>query len=199
MFLEGSKYFAALSLPACLIIAVFAKPIMSVWMGGEFAENTWMILMLIAAISSIGALSTVPTHVAIGLGYTRLRSRFSIVTVLLYLVFLPVLTYFFGLYGALASIFIAGNIPGMVFVAYFAKKIMKISVMAYFENVTRFHLLPIFIAAFVLVSGWGKEISASIWGLVFAGGVAAVYFIIMMATGWLPITNEIWKLKNKNA
>lgn len=199
VFIEGSKYFAALSLPACLIIIVFARPIMILWMGGPFAEETWLILAMLASVSSIGALSTVPTHVAIGLGYTKLRSIFSVITVVLYVLLLPLLTDVWQIYGVIASVFFASTVPGIVFVLYFSEKILDIPLFYYLRRVVGFHLVPITLTVIFLSTGVGGILPASLFSITAAVLTAGIYFGGMISLGWLPIASSIWKLINKNA
>lgn len=199
VFIEGSKYFAALSLPACLIIIAFARPIMILWMGADFAEETWLILALLASVSSIGALSTVPTHVAIGLGYTKLRSIFSVITVILYVLLLPVLTDAGQIYGVIAAVFFASTVPGIVFILYFSEKILGISLFYFLKRVIGFHLLPIIITVVYVSTGASGMLSGSVLSILAAVLTAGLYFGGMISFGWLPIANVIWKLINKNA
>ena len=43
LFIDSSKIFAALAFPLLLLTTVFSKPILTVWMGADFAKKSWTV------------------------------------------------------------------------------------------------------------------------------------------------------------
>lgn len=142
VLLSVSFFFSAIAIPVALFISVFSKPILSVWMGQEFASHTWFILTLICISSVIGSFSTIPNQVVIGTGNSKLLGYFSILTVISYCIFLPVFTRFYLLTGASLGLLVTS--VTLIFVVI--RKItvhLEISTQKYIQEVFSAHLLPI--------------------------------------------------------
>ncbi len=196
IFTHGSRWFAAIAVPLFLMTAVFSKTILHLWMGQEFAEKGWVVLMVLSFGAIIGSISTVPNLVTMGLGYSKVISVFSLFTVLCYVILVPLLTKFFGIVGAAWAIFFA-QIPGLFLIIYEARVIMGLNVFEYFRESLGFHLVPC-IGAIVFVSLTAKNPmlygNAWIFGCV---AVMVIYFGAMALSGWLPVGEVLRRVKGK--
>lgn len=101
-----SAGFTAFAIPVSLFIAVFSKQVLTVWMGAEFAEQSWLILSLLSISSLVGSFSTIPNQVVLGVGNSRLLGYFSIMAVLLYSILLPLLGKLFLLTGVAVGLLV---------------------------------------------------------------------------------------------
>jgi O-antigen/teichoic acid export membrane protein len=152
IFLKASSLFVAISLPLSLFIALFSKGIMTLWMGSDFAENSWMVLTILCISSTIGGFSAVPNLVILGMGNSKLIGIFSVITIVSYIIFLPFFTKFFGIIGASCALLITS----LIVISYVIKKtnnFVGVKFTDYWKNVFSVHILPafLFLMAGVLV------------------------------------------------
>ncbi len=192
-FVEGSKIFAALSIPVFLMIFIFSKPILLTWMGTEFAEKGWLVLSLLAISSLIGSLTTVPNLITMGLGYSKVIGIFSIFTVVFYIVLLPSFTKFWGIQGTAVAMLVA-TIPGITLVGYECSKIIHVEIWHYAKNVISFHIIPLAASLFYVILFKNFEICSTT--LVFTIPVALLvsYFTLMIVFKWIPLVRIIKRL-----
>ncbi|MEI6437332.1 MAG: oligosaccharide flippase family protein [Candidatus Omnitrophota bacterium] len=185
VFLKTTKLFVSLSMPVFLALAVFAGPILNLWMGPEFAQKGWRVLMVLSLGSILGSITTVPNLIAMGLGQSKIISLFSVFTVLAYAVFMPFFTKWWGIEGAAWAILFA-QIPGIFLVFYEIKNIFKLPLMSSLWEILAYHCLPIVITCFLLMTfqgmlGFNRTCVFLGLGLYFA-----LYFGGMLLTNWLP-------------
>ena len=185
-WLTGSRLLVAFSIPLYLTIIIFSRPIMTLWMGSTVAENTWVALILLAVLSLLGSLTLVSIKIALGLGHARIQSYFALATIVLYMILLVPLTSQFGIIGAIISMIICNNLPSLVFVAYVARNFMHSSMWQYLVHVTSFHIIPVLVAAGLVLFGVTARFPATLWILLIAGLMVAVYFMMMVVLKWVP-------------
>jgi O-antigen/teichoic acid export membrane protein len=195
IFESGSKYFAAMAVPMFLFIMVAARPLLSLWMGEEFARQGWEILALLAFSALLGSLTTVPNLVSMGLGYARVVGLFSVLTIGMYVVLLPILT---GSYGPLGTCWamVSATIPGLFLVLYETKKLLRLSIGRYLRNALALHLVPIAAALVFVLSGWSAAIGSSVFGLLGSIGVVGLYVLFLMTCGYLPVEHWLKEIAN---
>lgn len=141
VFLKASKVFVAILLPLSLFITLFSKAILMSWIGIEFAEKSWMVLSILCISSSIGAISTIPNLVILGMGNSKLIGIFSIITVISYSLFLPLFTMHFGLVGASSALLLTS----VIVISYVIKKtnlFIGIPFSDYWDHVFSIHVFP---------------------------------------------------------
>jgi len=183
---ETSKYLASLSIPMFLLISLFSRFVMTLWMGGEFAEHTWIILTLLSFGSLLGSLTAVPNLVTMGLGYSRIVGMFSIASLGFYLVLTPLLTTWFGLVGTGWAMVIS-TLPGLLLVGFELRRIFRLSLVHYWNEVLGIHFIPVILVA-LICHPWNN--AGPVPSLV-SSGIAAVVFCIyvgmLVARGCIPI------------
>jgi O-antigen/teichoic acid export membrane protein len=183
---QGSHLVAAISIPVNLAIAAFAKPILTVWMGNAFAERAAPILSLLALMSMLGSLSTIPNLITMGLGFARVIGIFSLLTLVFYLVFVPLGLMAFGIYGAGWAVLLA-LAPGLLLVVYEVKKIFALPFWHYAGEVLGFHLLPILLTLVYLIFWRGWLPCTGIWLLALPAFYLALYFSTQILCRQLPL------------
>jgi O-antigen/teichoic acid export membrane protein len=186
IFENGSKYFAAIAVPMFLFVMIAARPLLSLWMGEEFARQAWLVLALLAFSSLLGSLTTVPNLVSMGLGYARVVGLFSVLTIVVYVVFLPSLTGLYGLSGTCWAM-VAASVPGLYSIVYEARNIVKLEVGTYIKKGLAVHAIPIvFVLSMVgveMIAGAKRGNILSIIGCC----VLLAYFAWMVRSGHLPV------------
>jgi len=103
MMFRTCKYLLVLMTPIALILVALAKPVFAVWLGSEFASNTFLIFQILVLGAFVGVLAPVPASLI------QARGRPDIIPKL-YLIYLPInvflvwlLSSSFGLPGAAIS------------------------------------------------------------------------------------------------
>jgi O-antigen/teichoic acid export membrane protein len=144
LFIRASSGFVAFSLPISLFIVIFSKGILTAWMGRDFAENSWMVLSILCISSTIGGFSAVPNLIILGMGNSKLIGIFSVITVVSYAIFLPLLTKYFGIIGASCALLITSLIV-ISYVIMKTNNYIGVPSTEYWKNVFSVHILPIFL------------------------------------------------------
>ncbi|WP_229507942.1 lipopolysaccharide biosynthesis protein [Massilia sp. Dwa41.01b] len=69
-----------------VLLAVFAHPLLTAWMGADFARSGALVLALMALSQFVDSLTSLPTLVNDGMGYPRLSGVFALARALVGLV-----------------------------------------------------------------------------------------------------------------
>jgi O-antigen/teichoic acid export membrane protein len=94
------KYLLLLVGPAALVLAFFARPLLTLWLGAKFADEGALALQILAVGALINSLAFVPYHLLRGLGRPDLTAKFHLLEVPLYVALAWFLVTAFGLPGA---------------------------------------------------------------------------------------------------
>lgn len=186
VYVAASKVFCSLSFPFMITLAIFARPVLELWINAEIAQQASVILSLLSVSSLLGSLTTVSNHIVMGMGKSRIIAVFSFATLAVLVVVTPVLTKQFGITGTGLAMIIA-SIPGLTLVMYQTKKILEIELMEYFRNVLTFHVVAVCVYLIcALVAGATlpqHSFTMAIVGVV----LLSVYFILMHLLDWFSI------------
>jgi O-antigen/teichoic acid export membrane protein len=195
IYQKASKAFVSISTPIYLSVLIFSKHILTLWMDVSFAEKSWLILSVMAGTRLLGSLTTVPFNIALGLGYSKLKSKFSIAAVILYFMFLPLLIPRWGSLGAAIAVFCSSVFPGFLFVLYFTRNILEIRLDSYLKNVVSVNIIPTFLS--LLLMPWVSRLSVS-W-IMILGPIIVVgfHFGLMAATGWIDLSEYVLLIQRK--
>lgn len=188
-YTRASRLFASFSIPLLLALAVFSRHILTVWMGPDFVADTWVVLTIISGTALLGALTTVPSHIAVGLGYTRVKSYFSIVSMALYALLLPTLTPRWSVEGTALAVLLASTLPGWSFVLYATRRILALPIRQYLRSVFAIHTVPVVISMAVLPLVVSRPTS---WWLIACLPLAVgAYFFYLAVSGWIPLSQIV--------
>ncbi len=103
LYHRGAQLMSVLVLPAALTVIFFAQPLIFAWTGKEqVADQTALIVALLAAGSAFGCLVTVPYAVQLAYGWTSLGFWSNVFALCLSIPLLLILTRYFGTAGAAA-------------------------------------------------------------------------------------------------
>jgi len=186
IFIEASRVYAAFSVPLHLALFAFSKPILTIWMGKDFAEMDWFVLSLLSLVTLFGSLSTVPNLITIGLGYARVIGAFSVLTLISYIILVPLFIKLWGIAGAAWGM-LGSLAPGLALLIYETERIMGLRIWSYARSIMRFHLLPL-VASFISICYFRRiAASATMWTLALVPLLMLVYFFLMVRFGWIPL------------
>jgi O-antigen/teichoic acid export membrane protein len=142
VYLKASRYFLALSIPLYLMVAVFSKEILSVWVGEGFAMHTWPVLMILSVGFWFSAWTMIPSNVVTGIGYARITGLFSLAVALLSILLVVFLVPGLDILGASVGLLIIPLFVAPVFVWYVTVRMLKLDVAQYADQVVLPCLLP---------------------------------------------------------
>ena len=198
VFIKTTKLFASVSIPIFLTLAVFAGPVLNLWMGPEFAQKGWVVLGILSFSSILGSITTVPNLITMGLGESKLISTFSIFTVLAYALFMPIMTKQWGIEGAACAILFA-QIPGIFLIIYEIRHVFKLSVIKSLWQILAFHFVPLIVSIWLIVT-FRSMLSLNVLYVWTGFGVfVSLYFVGMLLLNGLPIQEVLSHFKKKEA
>lgn len=134
IYIKVSRIAFSLNLAIFLPIILFSYNILYFWMGKNFADNGWIIMMLVGSgaliISCMGTTSLMNS----GFGKQNVNAFFSFLTVIINIGLIYPLLKYFGINGAaLAMLLSAIQIPFAIM--YSNKKVINISNIVFFKKV----------------------------------------------------------------
>lgn len=189
--LTGSKIFVALGVPLMIFIFLFCKPILQIWMGNDFAESTWFVLGILAISSLIGSFSALPNLVIMGKGNSKLVGTFALISVVLYTIFLPVFTKFWGVNGTAIGMLIT-NLLTITFVLIKTTDYLRLEIKNYLRVVFQPHLVFSFLAVIAFISGVFRHKFNPYLYVIIGLILMSIQLLYLIKNKALPI-KEIWK------
>jgi O-antigen/teichoic acid export membrane protein len=114
----ASRYVFFLNGALAVMLAVLARPLLTVWMGADFAAQGTLILALIALTQWVDSLTNLPSLVNDGLGHPQVTGSFAITRAILGLALVAAGVHWAGLYGAALAHLAGSLLVGLAFLVY---------------------------------------------------------------------------------
>jgi O-antigen/teichoic acid export membrane protein len=195
VYLRAAKYNVVLGLPVLALMGIFSRPILSIWMGGTFADQAWLAMRLLCLASFVASLGTIPAVMAFGLGYSRLIAGFSFVAMVLAFGMAIPLIHWAGVAGAALAVALASPV-WIVFSFYAAARHLGVDFTTHFNRVYRFHVvvgLPLLVAA-LLVEEFQPVRGPTQLAIALACSLAAYYGLIAV-NKWMDFdeVKQLWR------
>ena len=105
-YLTIAKYLCLLTLPIYLGLALYARELLTLWMGPDFAERGDYVLIFSALSSLFISWTMVPSNIAFGLGKAKINAVFSVLVAIANLTLTYFLSMSHGLAGAATALLI---------------------------------------------------------------------------------------------
>lgn len=118
----------------CISILSFNYSILRYWIGKDFADKGFIVLILLTIGYYLHSLSMVPSLVVYGMGKPKYNAIFSMLTAVLCISLLIPLSNMFGLKGSAMAVLVSSFLVPF-FIIVVNKRILKISSLKYFKNV----------------------------------------------------------------
>jgi O-antigen/teichoic acid export membrane protein len=115
---------ALVMVPIAAGISLLAKPGLSIWLGPEFAENSFLILIFLTLGVSVNSVAWIPFTLIQSLGRPDVTAKLHFIELPLYIGMLTTLALRFGLLGA-AIAWALRNLVDMIALFYLAKIIRR--------------------------------------------------------------------------
>ncbi len=100
LFASSLKYVSLILLPILLVVLVFAREGLTVWLGPSFAGNSFRVLQWLAVGALLNGLAQIPLTLIQGIGRADLAAKLHLLELPLYLVAAYVLIHQYGIVGA---------------------------------------------------------------------------------------------------
>jgi O-antigen/teichoic acid export membrane protein len=168
IYMSALKYLTLLLAPVVATLVVFAPDVLRLWIGNEFAENSTMVLQLLAIGVFVNSLALVPFTLIQGLGRPDITAKFHLLELPFYLLMLWYGISQWGIAGAAIAWTVRVTVDGILLVLY----VRMTDRLEYVD--TDSSLLHTMTLGFLLIcGGWllfvlsgSFLVKASIWGLV---------------------------------
>lgn len=149
IYIRMNRYIFFLNISIITVLCLFARQILQVWMGNDFAEQSYVILILISLSCFFDTLTQLPSLVNDGFNFPRVTGFFGLTRAIVGVIALITGAFYFGLIGVAAGYFITSLVMGNIFLFYVHKKTIKIS----FFTVIKEAYLNSFLFILIIVSG----------------------------------------------
>jgi O-antigen/teichoic acid export membrane protein len=104
LYLKATRYFILFITPIFLIFILLSKRFMTIWMGGEFAEHSWLLMSLIAISYYLSASTNIAWNIAVGMGFSKLQAIFAVILTVISLGALYPMTVYWGIQGTALAV-----------------------------------------------------------------------------------------------
>lgn len=124
MYLKAMKYTGLLIVLPAVVLVIFAKPLIGLWIDVEFAQSSFFITQLLAAGFAVHSLNHVALSTIQALGRSKVAALYHLCELPIVLALLWVFVQQFGLVGAAWTVLIRGVLDG-VLLNYLAHRIFQ--------------------------------------------------------------------------
>lgn len=170
IFSRSIKYILLASGPIVVLIVIFAKEILRIWLGSDFATESTVAMQLLALGVLINSLAFTPFALLQGTGRPDLPAKFHMIELPIYLGIAWVLVSEFGIAGAAGAWTVRVFLDAfLLFIATF--KLYRLSPGLLAENGTKPTVIVLVIFAFIAYGFkvFSQDLSMTVQSLLFAG------------------------------
>jgi O-antigen/teichoic acid export membrane protein len=124
VFRKSSRYLMLFVTPIFVWLGVFSRQILTLWMGEDFAEHSWLIMTIGSVAYWMVCWSLVPSNIAFGLGNAKINATFSVLVGATNLILIIFLSKVFGVVGAALALLIV-QVQTPFFVYLISSRLLK--------------------------------------------------------------------------
>lgn len=136
LFVSSVKYLLALSAPIFLVLILFARQLLSAWLGHEFMQNSIIPFQILAASALIGIVAPVTGAILDGYGRPDIVAKVYLVNAPINLLLVWYLTQHWGLAGAALTAVVRTCIETAVLIA-FTLKVVRFPLHGFLVGISR--------------------------------------------------------------
>ncbi len=196
LFLKSSRILTAITFPMIVFISLFSEQILTIWVGVAFARQAWLVLSVISFSAFIGGMSTIPNLIILGQGNSKLIGVFSFLTIVLYIIFLPILTKLFGIIGTSFALLIT-NLAVIYYVIFKTTEYNHIKIKEYYNVVLKPHVVVFLMAILLYPFAILIKNQQSIMTLSVGAILMILHYIYLIKRKIIPYENIYNKLFQK--
>jgi len=127
IYIVLSRHIFFLNIALTTILCLFSRQILQLWMGDDFARQTYIILILISLAFFADALTNLPSLVNDGFSFPKVTGFFALGRAIFGVIALLIGSVLFGLTGVAAAYLFSSVVMGTAFLLYVHKKTIKLS------------------------------------------------------------------------
>lgn len=120
---KAMKYIALLLFPIIAIIAVFSFELLQLWLGKDFANNSYIVLQFLSIGILFNSIAYIPFSFIEGIGRPDITAKLQLIELPLYIIFMWFAIKNYGIYGG-AFIYMVRMIIDCMLMIYFSKRIV---------------------------------------------------------------------------
>jgi O-antigen/teichoic acid export membrane protein len=181
MFVRCVKLLVIAVGPAAILLVAFARPLLSVWIGEDFASHGALVLQVLAIGVFFNSITHMPVALIQGIGRADLTAKLQLVQVPIHIALVCLLTWQFGLAGG-AVAWSARMVLECVLFVIAGCALKNISARQFFSTGLRGALLLVGLFAGALAATW------AIYDTVALHAIAAAIFVLAFAVAaWRSI------------
>ncbi len=177
IFLGGVKFIFLIIYPIVFLVVTFAFEGMGIWLGEKFAENSTLILQLLAVGILFNSISAIPNNFFQGTGKPKIPALINLIELPFYLLAMWFTIKHWGIQGAAITYMIAAAADALIMYSV-AKRKFKVT---FGSSLNLFTFLLMIIILFVSVF-----ISSLQYKIIFALAVLSLFIIL----GWKHFLSE---------
>lgn len=130
LYFRAAKSVALVILPIGVVLVIFAEPILSVWLGADFAARSAWPLRLLAAGYTVSAMGTIPAVTCDAVGRPGVTTAFSIAGAVVNISLALILIPRYGLVGAASVILVHASVSLPVFLTFVHRRVVRLPISA---------------------------------------------------------------------
>ncbi|MEW5784037.1 MAG: flippase [Bacillota bacterium] len=103
LYRRAAKYIFFILTPIVLVLAVFSYDLLVLWLGADFAQNSYLVLIILSLAVLVNSLANIPYTLIQAFGRPDMTAKFHIIEVIPYFLLLWILASKFGIVGVAAA------------------------------------------------------------------------------------------------
>ncbi len=170
IFSRSVKYILLASGPILVLIVIFAKEILQIWLGNDFAIESTVAMQVLALGVLINSLAYMPFALLQGIGRPDLPAKFHLIQLPIYIVVAWILVSEFGIVGAAGAWTVRAVLDAfLLYVATF--KVYRLSPSLMAENGTKLTIIVLVIFACIAygLKVFSQDLSMTVQSFLFIG------------------------------
>ncbi len=122
-----NRHIFFLNIALTTIICLFSRQILQLWMGNDFAQQSYIILILISLAFFADSMTNLPSLLNDGLNFPQVTGFFAFGRAIFGFISLLIGAFYFGLIGVAAAYLVSSVVMGGAFFLYVHKKTIEVS------------------------------------------------------------------------
>lgn len=179
LYRRAVKYIFLILIPIVLLLAVFSYDLLLLWLGAEFAQNSFLVLIILSLAVLINSLANIPYTLIQAFGRPDITAKFHIIEIIPYLLLLWILALKFGIVGVAAA-WLARVSADAILLFWYADKLLIFETKKQRSIIVFILMTLIPIMAYLLI----MALSIVVPGLIARGSITMCIFIILGIGIW---------------
>jgi O-antigen/teichoic acid export membrane protein len=184
LYIRSQRFIINLTLPLMIILIIFAKKFLFLWIGPDFAAKGTLSLQILMIGFFVTGLTSMPSSVSQGLNRPYIAAKFSFISAILSILFLLILIPLFGITCAAMTF----SITNIILAPAFMYEINKMLGINNLDFIKKEFFYPSVISVFIIIALFFiKSIINNLVSLIFAG---LIFFVVYLVLAYFLVFDE---------